>query len=484
MYIIGLDIGTTCTKALVADVQGRVIAVGNSGYSLISSGCHVEQRALDWITASVQAIREAVKGIDPSKVQGLSLSTQGGSTVSVDEKGNFMGNAITWMDTRAKAEAEEIEEILGGDYIYRTTGWKMNPAFDAAKIRYLRKREGERPAKKYWTTLEVVNQFLTGNSVIDPTNAAMRQLYHVEEGRWDPKLLKAATITEEELPEVMPTGVKIGGLRREAAKQTGLPENIPVFNGAHDQYCASIGGGVIAEGEMLLSAGTTWVLMGIGKKPLFTDSYIAPGRHPVKGLYGAIASLVCSGASMQWYKNEFLPEDFQTMNEEAHKRRERVKELFFYPYLSGANYPVWNLNARGTFTGITLETDRFDFARAIMEGVAFGVRQGLSDFDANGYRTRRLTIMGGASKSELWCQMIASVTHMTVLRLNQSDVCAVGAAMIAACGLGVYRDYGQAAKAMVHVDRVYEPTKEEVAFYDEKYQKYMHFWDCMKKYYE
>lgn len=492
MYVIGLDIGTTCTKALLADEKGKVLAVGNSGYPLISSDCRIEQSAQAWIDASVLAIREAIKGIDAGEVRGIALSTQGSSMVPVNEKGEFLGNAITWMDTRSAAEAEEIEACLGSEYIYRTTGWKINPALDAAKIRHLRKAEEENRAEyvlpdshaaMYLSTLEVVNRFLTGNPVIDPTNAAIRQLYNVEQGCWDKKLMETAYITEEKLPKVLPTGAYVGGLRREAAEQMGLLEGIAVFNGAHDQYCASIGGGAVQEGDMLLSAGTTWVLMGIGKKPLFTESYIAPGKHPVKGLYGAMASLVCSGASLQWYKNQFLPEDFDTMNREAAERRERTKDLFFYPYLAGANYPIWNLEAKGTFTGITLEHDRFDFARAIMEGVAFGVRRGLDDFKANGCNIQQITMMGGASKSDLWCRMIADITHMSVLKLNQADVCAAGAAMIAACGLGIYNDYKQAADAMVHTERIYEPLKEEMDFYDQKYEKYVYFWDCMKKYY-
>lgn len=483
MYIIGLDIGTTCTKALLADDQGRILAVGSSGYPLITNGCCVEQSAQSWLDAAVLAIREVVSGIDASGVRGIALSTQGSSTVPVGDHGEFLGNAITWMDTRAEAEANEIEHALGDEYIYRTTGWKINPALDAAKIRHIRKSEQGLKARKFLSTLEVVNQFLAGNGVIDPTNAAIRQLYDVERGCWDEQLLAMADITEEELPQILPAGAYIGGLRREAAELLGLSEGIAVYNGAHDQYCASIGGGVVREGDMLLSAGTTWVLMGIGSKPLFTRSYIAPGRHPVEGLYGAIASLVCSGASLEWYKNAFLPEDFQKINEEAAKRRERTKDLFFYPYLAGANYPIWNLKARGTFTGITLEHDRFDFARAIMEGVAFGVRRGIEDFTANGCEVKQITMMGGASKSDLWSRMIASITHVPVRRLNQADVCAVGAAIIAACGLGVYRDYQEAAEGMVHTKCVDEPETEEMAFYDRKYERYLRFWDCMKGYY-
>ena len=484
MYVIGLDIGTTCTKALLADDKGNVLGISSSSYSLISNGCKIEQCAEDWIKASVLAIKEVLYNKDVTKVGGISLSTQGASTVAINHEGRFIGNALTWMDTRAQKDAEEIEQELGDAYIYRTSGWKINPALDAAKQRYMKRDNTFSNAKKYLSTLEVLNRFLTGNAVIDPTNAAIRQLYNVEDNCWDKKLLEAAHTTEDELPEVLPTGAKIGVLTKEAASKLGVPEGIPVFNGAHDQYCASIGAGAVHEGDMLLSAGTTWVLMGVGSKPLFTKSYIAPGKHPVEGLYGAIASLVCSGASLQWFKNEFIPEDFDKMNEEAVGRRKKCKDLFFYPYLAGANYPIWETNAKGSFIGLGLEHDRFDFARAIMEGVAFGVKRGVTDFQANGCEINQILMMGGASKSALWCQMIASITNIPILRLNQSDVCALGAAMIALCGLGIYQDYEQAAKAMVYTEQVYQPIPEEVEFYREKFAKYDKMWTMMQEYYK
>lgn len=483
MYVIGLDVGTTCTKALLTDDKGNVFAVGSSGYPLISSGCRIEQDPKEWIKATILAVKEAVLNVDTKTIKGISLSTQGGSTVAVDEKGEFIGNAVTWMDGRAISEAEEIERELGGEYIYRTSGWKINPSLDAAKLRCLKKLPFYKRAKKWFSTLEVMNEFLTGNPVIDPTNAASRQLYNLEENDWDEKLLLVAHTAKEELPEILPTGAIIGVLCREAAEQMGLPTGIPVFNGAHDQYCASIGAGAVCAGDMLLSAGTTWVLMGINTTPLFTQSCIAPGRHPVEGLYGAIASLICSGASLQWFKNEFLLEDFQKINEEAAKRRDKIKDVLFYPYLAGAAYPIWNAKARGAFIGLTLAHDRYDFARAIMEGVAFGVKRGVRDFAENGCDIKQIIMMGGASKSELWCQMIASVTQVPIIKLEQPDGCAMGAAIIAACGLGMHGDYKEAAEKMTGKMCVYEPIGEEVLFYEEKFQQFDKMWKIIEGYY-
>lgn len=481
--VIGIDIGTTCTKALVVDEQDAVIGQGSQGYELISNGVCIEQRAQDWNAATAAAVRQAVAGLDKSRIVALSCSTQGGSTVAVGRNGNFIGNCWTWMDARSSPEAAAIEQEVGGEYIYRTTGWRINPSLDAAKLRRMKSMASHSGAVRYLTTLEVINEYLTGNPLIDPTNAAMRQLYHVEANDWDPVMMQAAGVTRDELPTVAPTGALVGYLRQNAAEALDLPAGIPVYNGAHDQYCASIGAGAVHDGDMLLSAGTTWVLMGVGKKPLFTDSYISPGKHPVDGLYGAIASLVCSGASLQWFKNNFLPEEFDEMNRVVAQRQEKTRDLFFYPYMAGARYPLWIPNARGAFTGITLEHDRFDFARAIMEGVAFGVRRAAEDFQRNGSRICAITMMGGAAKSPVWMQMIASITKIPILRLNQADVCALGAAAIAACGAGIYADYSAAAAAMVHTETVYNPIAEQAAYYQQKFESYAGMWDHIQAYY-
>lgn len=480
--VIGLDLGTTCCKALVVDEYGAVIAQGSQGYPLISQGAQIEQKAEDWVSAAAVAIRMALEGVKDAEVVAISLSTQGGSTVPLDENGNFIGNAWTWMDTRCTAEAETVEKALTDEYIYKTTGWKIDPSLDAAKI--LRMKREIPAAKKYITTLEVVNRYLTGKDVIDPTNCAIRQLWNIEKNDWDKNILATIGLSREELPPVLPTGEFVGCLTAECAKELGLPATVKVFNGAHDQYCASIGAGAVQEGDMLLSAGTTWVLMGISKAPLFTESYIAPGKHPVEGLYGAIASLVCSGASLQWFKNNFLPEEFDEMNRVVATRRDKTGELTFFPYMAGANYPLWQLNAKGAFTGIGLEHDRFDFARAIMEGVAFGIRRAVEDFQHNGTEVKSIVMMGGAARSPVWMDMIASITNTPIEALNQSDVCALGAAAIAACGCGIFRDYTEAAQKMVRADKTYAPNAEDVAYYDVKFRNYDRMWQKMRNYYE
>lgn len=483
-YVIGLDIGTTCTKAVVVSGNGEIVGQGSSGYGLIPVGAGVEQRAEDWIYASVAAIKEATKDIDTKCICGISCSTQGGSTVGVLSDGSFIGNAWTWMDRRSTAQASDAEQKLGLDYIYRTTGSKIGPALDLAKLPNMQSLPEYADAAVFYTTLEVINHFLTGNGVIDPTNAALRQLMNIDTQQWDARILQTIGASAQKLPEIVPTGKCVGTLVQKAAEELGLPEGVPVFNGAHDQYCASVGSGAIHPGDMLLSAGTTWVLMGITQSPLYTNSYIVPGRHPIDGLYGAFASLVGSGASMQWFKNNFLSTDFDQMNREVPLRKESAKELFFFPYLNGAPFPIHNPNAKGVFAGITLQHDQYDFARAIMEGVAFGVRRATEDFVSNGAQIKSILMMGGAAKSPAWMQMISSVTSLPIYRLNCPDVCAMGAAMIAGVGAGLFDGYQDAVDRIVSVEHIYQPDSEEQAYYEEKYSRFSSLWNHLNAYYK
>ena len=480
--ILGLDVGTTGTKALITGTDGIVLAKGYQGYSLISDGNKVEQNADDWISACIFAVREALRITVDLSIDAISLSTQGGSTVMVDEEFRPVGNAWTWMDGRSAEEVKELADKLGEAHFYNAAGWKLNACFDPAKIMHFRKSTSKKV--KYLTTLEYVNYFLAGKDVIDPGNAAIRQLYNIKTGEWDDDILRAAGASKGELPQIKPTGEYIGGLTEYAAEKFGLAPGIPVYNGGHDQYCASIGSGALSIGDMLLSTGTAWVVMGITREALFTDTFIAPGPHPIKGLYGAIASLACSGASLQWYKDNFLEEGFDVINYEIEKRYGGKSSPFFYPYLTGAGYPVWRPSAKGVFAGFTLDHGKFDFAGAIMEGVAFGLKRTLADFAENGAVTKKLKIMGGAANSEIWKRIISAVADIPMEQMRETDTCALGAAMIAAVNAGIYENYEQAAQAFVKSDPIPKADIQEIQMYSDKYREYIRMWDFIEACYK
>lgn len=263
----------------------------------------------------------------------------------------------------------------------------------------------------------------------------------------------------------------IGNLTSEAAKALGLSTNVQVFNGAHDQYCAALGSGAVHTGDMLLATGTTWVVLGVTDRPMFTSSYIAPGIHPVKNRYGAMASLVSAGSALKWYR-KIAGEDFATIDDEAATRTRSAADLLFYPYLCGAGFPHGKPEIRGSLMGLDLHHDKYDIARVLMEGVAFETALTLEQFSAQGMGVHRLMMTGGASKSLLWSQLVGYITGCEIYRMKEPDTGCVGAAMIAAVGCTAFANYEEASTSMVHAELLPLPDTDLPAFYKEKGARY------------
>lgn len=488
MYVIGIDVGTTGTKVIVTDEKGNILGKGYKEYSLITlPGGKVEQNADDWYNAAVFATREALSAFEGDKknIVAISLSTQGGSTVPVNEKFEPLCNSYTWMDRRAVKEINEAAAEVGADYIYKKTGWEPDPSLDIAKLRWMKKYEKDifEKARMFLTTTEYMNYKLTGAPVTDPGNAAMRQLTDIKTGNWDDSLLSLAGIDKSRLPECKFTGEYIGNLTQSAASDLTLSEDVRVYNGGHDQYCAAVGSGAVSDGDMLLSTGTTWVVLGVSREPIFTESYLAPGVHPCKGVYGNIASLQSAGSALKWLKQTIGEDDFKKMDSEAEKRRESAKNVYFYPYFAGAGFPHNIRSFNSCVLGMELMNDKYDLARALMEGIAFETRRVLEEFEKCGTTISSLKMVGGAAKSEVWSRITADICECEILFPAEADTCCVGAAILAAVGYGIYPDYKMAGANMIKYSGTMTPDTEAKSFYDEKYKKYQRGFSLLKEFF-
>jgi sugar (pentulose or hexulose) kinase len=478
VYVIGIDAGTSGTKAVLLDRRGYIAGQGYQGYKLYSEGNHIEQDAEDWWGACITAVRQAVPPENRSKVRALSLSTQGASMLALDGEGKPVGRALTWMDTRSQAEADKLEVAIGGDTIYHTTGWRIAPSCDAAKIRYMKGHKEYAEAKRYLSTLEFINLKMTGKAVIDPTNAAIRQLFNINTGTWDKKILDAVGVSETELPAILKTGQPVGTLIPAAAEALGFSAAVTVYNGAHDQYCASIGCGAVHPGDMLISTGSAWVIMGISETPIYSSTFISPCPHPAVGSYGNMASLGGVGSSFQWIGDKFFPGQSLSRidgnilsSENAAEVLAKNTGLFFIPWLAGAGYPIGNPSAKGGFIGMDFSTGPYDMALAVMESVVFSLKNAINDFEKNGFNPSAIKIMGGATKSKLWMDILAAVIDIPIYKMRIADSCALGAAFIAACGEGWYGDYAEAASAAL-TSEVIRVSFSDKNLYGEKFRRY------------
>lgn len=473
MFVIGLDVGTTGTKAIVCDEKGRIVGSGYREYELkCESGGWVSQSAADWWDAAIYAILTASSNVDKSQITAISLSTQGASMLAADGYGNALSDVITWMDNRAVKECDELDRTVGSETIYKKCGWRLTPAGDAAKIMWMKHNIPQvfENAACFPSTIEYMNFHLCGKYVTDPTNAAIRQLFNIETGKWDSEILSAVGISEDRLPEVLPIGACVGNLTGEAAKSLGLSRDVKVYNGAHDQYCAALGCGAVNSGDMLLATGTTWVVLGVCDKLLYTDSHIAPGIHPA-GKFGAMASLVSAGSSLKWYKG-IIDGDFKKMDEEAELCAQSAEDLFFFPYLVGAGFPHNRPELHSSIFGLEARHTKYDIARALMEGVAHETKLVLEEFSKQGMKIGKLMMTGGAARSRLWSEIVGYITGCEIYRMNEPETCSVGAAMIAFVGSGAFADYDECGRSMVKSEKLELPNNAMFEFYAKKDKRY------------
>lgn len=479
MYTIGLDVGTTGTKAYVLDETGTICGQGYKSYTLDFRGSgFVGQNPMDWWDACVFSVRQAIETIlDKENIIALSLSTQGGSTFVADKNGNPLMEAMTWMDTRAINEVKQQETDFDKELFYHKTGWKLNESMDAAKYLWLKRNKKEliKNDDCFVSTLEFINKRLIDAYVIDPTNAAMRQLMNIYTLKWDDEILERLEMDRSFLPTIKPSGAPLGTLSKKSAVDLGLNERVQVFNGSHDQYCAAIGAGAIKKGDLLLSTGTAWVLLGINDAPLFTESFIASGPHILHGLYGLMSTLPVAGAALDWCKESFNFASYKQIDNTCKDRRDNAKDLYFYPYFNGITFPLWQKTAKASVVGLSLEHDRFDIARAVMEGVVFQMQLALDNYKQNGFDVSRISVVGGALKSKLWTSLMTNIIKCEIQEVKYADAACIGAAITAGVRCGLYQSYNSILDIMSSLEPLHADL-EDMDFYEHKYKEYKKNW--------
>jgi sugar (pentulose or hexulose) kinase len=482
--LVGLDVGTTATKAQAFGLDGRVLGSASRGYGLITPQPDwVEQSPDELINAAAEATRQVVDRLSPhDHVVALALSSQGGTTIPVDAHGRPTYNAISWMDQRGDIQAARVGAALGAELIHTTTGWPLQNLLPLQHIAWLRDNCADRFAttRHFLFVNDFVGHWLTGELAMDPTNAGITQLFNVAAGDWDDRLLAAAGIERRQVSPILPCGRVICGVAAHASAATGLPAGTPVVNGAHDQYCAAVGAGVMQPGQVLLSCGTAWVLLAV-PETLETGfaGRMAVGRHAVSGRWGAIRSLGGVGTSLEWLidnvwdgRNATQPRDelYRRLNAEAAAASPGVNGLRFYPMAGGhaGNYGP----ARGGFTGLTLSHTRGDLARAVMEGIAFELRWVIEELRGAGVSVSELRLVGGAAASAVWPGIVADVSGIEVTLPDTREAAARGAAILAGVGIGLFADAEAGFAALAGRETRLQPQPEAVARYVEAFEVY------------
>ncbi len=449
--LLGIDIGTTSLKAAVFDECGKRLALRSRDYTLDTNTQtgYIEFDANEYINMCKSVIDDLTE--ECGQIDAISVDTQGETLIFADEKGNALCPAIVWLDNRAEAEAEEIKAEFGNELVYNVTGQpEITAGWPASKVLWLRKNRPEifNKIKMIFMLEDWVLYKLTGNFVTEPTIQSSTIYYDITKKTWWSEMLEFLGIDKALLPTLV-----------ESATVVGEYKGAKVVSGALDQIAGTLGAGCVSDSIISEMTGTIMAICVMTDKlPKYRPESIIPCHiHAVGGKYCLILWSSTAGMALKWFKNNFAENlSFKELDLLAKDIPAGSDGLTMLPYFCGSTMPKYNPSATAAFSGINLSHTRGHFARAIMEAVAFTLKQNLDYVGSDNIEEIRIT--GGGASSPLWAQMKADVTGRKLLSLKEGETACLGTAVLAAVGLGLYSSIEEAAEKIVSTDKIYMPT--------------------------
>jgi len=487
-YLIGIDVGTGGSKAILIDAAGIVIASTTTEYPLsMPRPLWSEQDPHEWWDATCRSIRAVLEraGVEPREVAAIGLTGQMHGLVLLDRTGAVLRPAILWNDQRTAAECDRIHERVGLETVIRITGKPALTGFTAPKILWVRENEPETFAAAASMLLpkDYVRYRLTGVLASDVADASGTTLFDVGARRWSDDMIEALQVPRGWLPEVTESHVVSAKVSRDGAGATGLLEGTPVVAGAGDQAAEAVGCGVVADGEVSVTVGTSGVVFAATNEIPRDPAGLMHGYcHAVDGMWHVMGVMLSAGGSLRWFRDTLGTEEtaeaerrgvdpYEVLTEIAADAPAGCDGLQFLPYLTGERTPYADPHARGAFVGLTLRHGKPHLTRAVMEGVTFGLLDALNLARGLGIRTSRIRISGGGARSALWRQMMADVFAAEIVTVNVTQGAAYGAAVLAAVGADVYPTTAEAARATVRETGTTTPGP-DAETYPASYERY------------
>lgn len=498
LVTIGVDIGTTGTKAVALDADGEVKAGSYYEYAVLNpKPLWFEQSPHDILSATISSIREVMNcpQVNSQKIVAVCFSVQGGTLIPVDSRGNPVRSAITWLDKRAVPQCSELTRIIGHKSILEACGREPIPAFMVPKILWLKENEPEvfKRADKFLQVQDFIIMQLTGKCVTDLSNASFLEpiIFDAKKVEWSNDILNLIGLSEDMLPELRETGDLVGELTREMEMKTQLPSGTPIILGGHDQCMAAVGAGTIEPGIALLSAGTSWALVTSLESPIPNSTEYFCYHHTIRGKWMLLTSSPC-GVALRWFRDQLgeaekekacsLNKDpYDLLTEKAANTESGSNGLIFLPFLAGA---LDDYEAKGCFIGLTLAHTKGHLIRAVLEGNAMEVIHMTEIFENLGKSIHEYRFIGGASKSALWQQIIADTTQKAVITLKNREAASLGAAIIGGESVGMFKDVNEGVQKAVSIHNRTEPRKEYEGIYNNKMQVYRTICESLKPYWK
>lgn len=483
MLYIGVDLGTSAVKLLLMDEKGDIKKIVSKEYPLyFPHPGWSEQHPEDWFTQSVEGIKELTSECDKSQVAGISFGGQMHGLVILDKDDQVIRPAILWNDGRTTEETDYLNNEIGKETLSKYTANIAFTGFTAPKILWVKKNEPENFAKitKIMLPKDYLAYCLSGSFCSDYSDASGMLLMDVEHKCWSKEMMDVCGVTEEQLPKLYESYEVVGSLKPEVAAELGLSENVKIIAGAGDNAAAAVGTGTVGDGRCNISLGTSGTIFISSKEFGVDENNALHSFDHADGSYHLMGCMLSAASCNKWWSEEILQtKDF--VAEQAPIQKLGENQVFFLPYLMGERSPHNNPDARGVFFGMSMDTTRADMTQAVLEGVAFGLRDSLEVARSLGISIERTKICGGGAKSPLWKKIIANVMNLKVDVPENEEGPSMGGAMLAAVGCGAYPDVETICKKMVKVVDTVEPDPELVAKYEEKYQKFRKLYPTMKE---
>ncbi len=485
MLLIGVDLGTSAVKLLLMDEEGAIKNIVSREYPLyFPHPGWSEQNPQDWYAQAVEGIRELTKDFDKSEVKGIGFGGQMHGLVALDEHDQVIRPAILWNDGRTAKETDYLNQTIGREKLSQYTANIAFAGFTAPKILWIKEHEPENFAKicKIMLPKDYLAYRLTGSFCTDVSDASGMLLMDVQHKCWSEEMLKICGITREQLPQLYESFQVVGTLKPDIARELGLSDTVKVVAGAGDNAAAAMGTGTVGEGMCNISLGTSGTIF------ISSENFRVDGNNALHsfahadGGYHLMGCMLSAASCNKWWMEEILKTSAYEQ-EQAGVDRLGENRVFYLPYLMGERSPHNDPKARAMFIGMSMDTTREEMTQAVLEGVAFGLRDSLEVARSLNLSIQRTKICGGGAKSPLWKKIIANVMDLSVDVMESEEGPAMGGAMLAAVGCGVFDSVKDAAEKLVKVVDTVEPEADLTAKYQERYEKFRRIYPTVKELY-
>ncbi len=483
MLYIGIDLGTSAVKLLLMDEVGKIQKIVSREYPLYyPKPGWSEQDPADWYTQTLEGLRELLSDCDKSQVAGISFGGQMHGLVILNHEDQVIRPAILWNDGRTAMETDYLNQEIGKVKLSQYTANIAFAGFTAPKILWIKNQEPENFAciEKIMLPKDYLAYRLSETFCTDVSDASGTLLFDVKNKCWSKEMMEICGVKETQLPKIFESYEVVGTLRPKLAAELGLSENVKIAAGAGDNAAAAVGTGTVGDGSCNISLGTSGTIFISSKNFGVDENNALHSFAHADGYYHLMGCMLSAASCNKWWMDEILrTKDY--VGEQTEIKELGKNKVFFLPYLMGERSPHNNPNARGTFMGMTMDTTREDMTQAVLEGVAFALRDSFEVAKALGSHIARTKICGGGAKSPLWRQMIADIFNIKVDIPESEEGPAMGGAMLAAVACGEYESVEEAAWKIVKIVHTVEPIPENAARYEKQYQKFRQIYPAVKE---